>query len=265
MRRYKGMIILVLVLLLMFAVSPALAAEEEAGPLASLGINLGFLFAQLINFGLIFGVLTAVLWRPATNMLDARAAKIEKGLQDASAAADARRNAEAEAEKILAEARTQAQQVIEEARGRGDEVAKTIEAEAREEGEKIRQDARISAQSERNAELANLRDQVVSISVAVAERLIGENLDQDRQKALVDNFFTNLPEEAKGMTGEVEVISAMPLSDDEQGRISGELNASNVTFVVDPNILGGLVVRSGDRVVDGSVRRGLNDISSRLN
>src|SRR5689334_19325586 len=77
------------------------AAESEGG-IAALGLNAGYLLAQIINFLVIFGALGALLWRPILNMLDSRTAKIEKGLEDARVAAEARRNAEAEAEKILA-------------------------------------------------------------------------------------------------------------------------------------------------------------------
>jgi F-type H+-transporting ATPase subunit b len=264
MRGHRRTIVLMLVLILLLAVSPALAAEE-AGPLDALGINVGFLIAQLINFGLLLAVLTALLWRPVINMLDSRAAKVAKGLEDASAAASARRNAEAEADKILAQARSEAAQIVEEARGRGEEVAKAVEAEARTEADKIRQEARVEGQAERNAELAGLRGQVAAISIAVAQRLIGEALDDKRQKKLIDDFFTKVPAEAKSLAGKVEVVSAMPLSDTEQARVKKEVGADDVTFTVNPGILGGLIIRSGDRVVDGSVRASLNDLSARLN
>ena len=264
MRVHKKTILLLAVMMMLFAASPAMAAEEGGSPLDKLGINVGFLLAQLFNFGLIFGLLTWFMWKPMTNMLDARAARIQKGLEDASAAASARRNAEAEAEKILAQARTEASQVVEEGRTRGDDVAKTIETEARKDAEKIREEARVAAQAERNAELAGLRGQVASISVAVAQRLIGETLDEKRQKALIDDFFSKVPVEAKSMSGDVEVVSAMPLDSGEQNKVKSEIGADDVTFVVDPSILGGLIVRSGDRVVDGSVRRGLTDLSDRL-
>ena len=66
----------------------ALAAEEAgAGPLDKLGINLGFMIAQLFNFGVIFILGTIFMWRPLMNLLDARSAKIQKGLEDAAAAA----------------------------------------------------------------------------------------------------------------------------------------------------------------------------------
>lgn len=263
MRKNTGIALLV-VMMLMFAVSPAAAVEAGENPLDSLGINAGFLIAQMINFGLLFGLLTFALWKPITNMLDSRAEKISKGLEDASAAANARRNAEAEAEKILSQARTEAAQVVEGSRGQGDEVAKSIEAEARKEAEKIREDARAAAEAERNQQLAGLRDQVKEISVAIAERLIGENMDKKKQSDLIDQFFTRLPADAKNLSGDVVVVSAMPLDDKEQNKVKKELGADNVTFTVDPNILGGLIVRAGDRVIDGSIRSGLSDLSSRL-
>ncbi len=257
-------IIMLTILALLVVVPATLAAEEGGGPLDALGINQGFLIAQLVNFGIIFILMTTLMWRPLVNMLDARSAKIQKGLEDAQAAANARLNAEAEAEKILQQARTEAQGVIEEARGRGEGVAKQIEAEARADAEKIREDARAAAVEERNAQLAGLRSQVASISLAVAQRLIGEALDEKRQQALINDFFAKVPADAKALKGDVVVVSAMPLSDAEQAKAKKEIGADNVTFEVDPSILGGLIVRSGDKVVDGSVRGGLTDIGQRI-
>lgn len=240
------------------------AEEASGGGIEALGINTGFLIAQIVNFGLILLILGAVLWRPITNMLDSREMKIAKGLEDAAAAANARRNAETEAEKILSQARAEAQKVIEESRGQGDEVAKTIEAAARSEADKIRDDARIGIEAERNQELAGLRDQVKAISVAIAERLIGESMSTKKQNDLISEFFTRLPAGAKNVSGAVTVVSAMPLADAEQKKVKKELGTDDVTFTVDANILGGLIVRTGDRVIDGSVRGGLNELGSKL-
>jgi F-type H+-transporting ATPase subunit b len=239
------------------------AAEEEGG-LAAFGINTGFLIAQIINFLLIMGLLTVILWKPVVNMLDRRQLEIQKGLEDAAAAANARQNAEAEAEKILAQARTEATQIVAEGRTRGEDIASSVEADARREAEGIREAARTEAQAARNAELAGLRGQVAAISMAVAQRLIGETLDEKRQRALIDDFFSKVPADARSMTGDVEVVSAMPLDAAEQEKVRREIGAEEVNFIVDPSILGGLIVRSEDRVVDGSVRRGLTDLGDRL-
>ena len=241
------------------------AAEEGGSPLTPLGINVGFLLAQIVNFLLIFLLLRFLLWNPLRNMLDSRAAKIQKGLEDASAAANARRNAEVEAEKILSAARADAAREVESARARGEDVAKQVIAEANQEAERIRSEARARGEEERNKQLADMRSQVVNISMAVAQRVVGETLDSKKQSALISDFFARVPDGAKSLSGaSVEVVSAMPLSDDEKTKIAKELGVKDVTYSVDPNILGGLVIRSADRVVDGSVRSSLSELGSRL-
>ncbi len=240
------------------------AAEEATNPLTPLGINAGFLAAQCINFLLIFGILTFALWRPMMNMLDSRSNKIAKGLEDAAAAASARQNAEVEAEKIAASARLEYNRVIEEARGKGDEVAKQVQVDAAKDADKIREEARVRAGEERDRQLADLRGQVASISVAMTEALIGVTIDDKRQSKLVSDFFASVPKNAVKLGDNVEVVSAMPLTAEEQARVQKETGAKTVTYSVDPSILGGLVVRSNDRVVDGSVRSNLNELATRL-
>jgi len=241
------------------------AGEEKAGGIEALGLNAGYLFAQIVNFLIIFGALGALLWKPIVNMLDSRSAKIQKGLEDAQIAANARRNAEAEAETIRANARADIGKAVEEGRTRGDEVAKQIEADARAEAERIRAEARTSASAERDQQLAGLRGQIAGIALAATQKLIGAALDESKARSLIDGFFTDVPSSALNLGGDVEVVSAMPLNEAEQNKARQSIGASNIKFVVDPNILGGLIVRSGDRVIDGSVRSGLNDLGARLN
>lgn len=242
----------------------AVEVEESVNPLTPLGINTGFLVAQIINFLIIFALLTAFLWRPIVNTLDSRAVRIQKGLEDAAAAANARRNAEAEAERIVAAARADAARVVEEARARGEEVARQVQAEARTEADNIRTEGRARANEERDRQLADLRGQVAAIAIAVSQRLIGESLDEKRQQSLINDFFSKVPADARSLSGPVEVVSAMPLNDTEQARVKKEIGVKDATFHVDPSILGGLVIRTEQRVVDGSVRSGLSELAGRL-
>jgi F-type H+-transporting ATPase subunit b len=230
-----------------------------------LGLNLGYLLVQIIAFVVIYTLLTRFIYDPLLRTLRERRARIAKGLEDATVAANARRNAESEAERIVAAARADISKSIEDGRSRGEELAKQIEAEARAEAERIRAEARAASAAERDQQLSGLRGQVADISVAVARRLIGESLDQKRQSQLISEFFGRVPAEAKKLGGDVEVVSAMPLTDDEQKRVQKEIGANNINFLVDPDILGGLIVRSGDRVVDGSIRSGLSELAGRLN
>lgn len=240
------------------------AAAEDGGGLTALGINQGFLVGQIVNFLILFGALSAALWRPANNMMTTRAAKIQKGLEDAAAAARARQNAEAEADKILAEARAERQKLIEEARLQGEEVKKGIESEARQTAERVRKDANAEAEGLRANALAGVRDDVLKISSAVAGQILKENIDAKKNSTLVSNFLSKLPDGAKNLSGNIEIVSAMPLTDDEKKKVEGALKGSNYSYTVDPSILGGLIVRSQDKVVDGSVRGGLSDVTGRM-
>ncbi|MCK6580206.1 MAG: F0F1 ATP synthase subunit B [Anaerolineae bacterium] len=242
----------------------AAAAEASTNPLVPLGINTGFLLAQIVNFLLIFVLLSRLVWGPLMNMLDNRATTVQKGLEDAAEAARARRDAEADADKVLAAARAEAARIVEEARGRGEEVARGVETEARSEADSIRADARSRSEDERNRQLADLRGQVVAIAAAMSQRIIGETLDEKRQSALISDFFAKVPDAAKALGGSVEVVSAMPLSDAEQSSVKKQVKADNLTFVVDPSILGGLILRSEERVVDGSVRSNLSSMVGSL-
>ena len=142
----------------------------------ALGINVGYLLVQIIAFIVIYTLMTRFIYTPLMNTLRARRERIAKGLEDAAAAANARLNAEAEAEKVLAQARQEVARNIEEGRNRGADVAKQIEADARTQAEKILADARASAAQARDAELAAIRGQVAAIAIAATQRLIGATL-----------------------------------------------------------------------------------------
>jgi F-type H+-transporting ATPase subunit b len=153
--------------------------------------------------------------------------------------------------------------------------AQAIIAKANEDAARIQAQSQEEADLERNKALADLRSQIVSLSIAATNKLIGESLDEKRQRALVDEFFsgvkagkaTLLDEGLTVANVKAEVVSALPLSADEQTTIQKDLvgrGATDVDFKVDPKILGGLVVRLGDRVVDASVSGKLESLRQSL-
>lgn len=230
----------------------------------ALGINVGFLLAQIINFGLIFFLLRLVVWGPLLKTIDKRRAEIEKGLEDARIAEEARANAEKEAETIKAAARVEAQKIVADSRTRAEEAGKDVLAKVNAESEAMRTDARAKAEEERGQLLSDMRGQVISLAIAAANRLIGESIDEKKQQQIVTDFFTKAPDNVKGLGDKIEVVSALPLSDAEKANIEKQTGAK-AEFKVDPAILGGIIIRSGDKVVDGSVRSGLSTLSARLN
>jgi F-type H+-transporting ATPase subunit b len=153
---------------------------------------------------------------------------------------------------------------VEEGRARGEDQARTVLAEANHDAEEIRVRARSEAEEERNAVLGEVRSQVAQLAIAAAERVIGQSLDEKKAQAVIDQFFSEVPADVRNLGDEIEVTSALPLSDAEQKNIIKQLSAKNVTFKVDPEILGGLVLRSGERVVDGSVRSNLQGLAAQI-
>lgn len=241
-----------------------------------LGLNLGYLLVQIFNFAIIFVVLRAWVFKPILGLLDKRRTSIAQGLEDARIAAEARENAEKEARAIISQAQTEASQKVREATERAEVAARDVMVEAEEEAAKARENARAEAQLERDRILADLRGQISALAISAAQRLIGEALDESRQHALIEEFFSGVKTgqvvvlEGKTISGAAaEVTSALPLSSMEQETVKNDIlskigEQATVTFRVDPNILGGIIIRVGDKVLDGSVAGQLEELRQEL-
>lgn len=230
-----------------------------------LGINLGYLIVQVGAFVVLILLMKAFAYDPIIRMLEERQQRIAKGLEDARQAAIARENADAEAKKVLEQARNEAAQIRSDATVEAEKTASGIVAKANEDAKKIVAEAAEDATEERDRILANLRSQVAAISIAAANKLVGETLDEKRQHAIIADFFAQVPDEVSGMSGDTaEVTSALPLNEKEKAQVQKALNVKEVKFRVNPNILGGLVIRVGDRVIDDSVANQMGELRESL-
>jgi F-type H+-transporting ATPase subunit b len=242
----------------------------------ALGINLGFFLFQVFNFGVLAVLLYAFAYKPLVNMLEQRKQKIAQGYEDAQVAAEARANAEKEAEKVLADAQAQASQVIREATERAETAGREVVAEYEAEAVKAREAALAEASVERDRMLADVRGQIAALAMAATQKLVGEALDENRQHALIGEFFSGVKAgkvvvlsgtELSGSTA--EITSALPLTDSEQTSVKQDVlskigDQATVAFRVDPSILGGLIIRVGDKVIDNSVAGQLDELRQKL-
>ena len=244
--------------------------------LAPLGINLTFLITQIVNFILLLIIPRVWAWKPILRMLEARRQKIGQGLEDARVAAEARANAEKEAQVVLGQAQVDASQKIRVAAERAEQVGREIRAAAEKDAAALRQAAAAASEQIRTAALSELRGQVAALAIAAAQKLIGESLDEKRQRHLVEEFFSGIKEgrvvvlEGEALQGaSAEVTSALPLTEAEQETVRKQLakplgGGGSLSFRVNPAILGGLVVRVGDKVIDGSVAGKLEGLRQSL-
>ena len=204
-----------------------------------------------------------------------------QGVEDARLAAESRANAEKEAAKIIAEAQAEAGRRLAEMTARVEKEAADLRATAEDDRRKLLKAAEEDARLERERHLADLRGQVGALAMAAANRIIGETLDERRQRALIEELFSgvkagnivvlegeNLSGQVAGSQGAV-ITSALPLTPQEQETAKNDLlaqlgGAASVAFKVDPAILGGLIVRVGDKVIDGSVAGKLEGLRASL-
>jgi F-type H+-transporting ATPase subunit b len=232
--------------------------------MAALGINLGYLIFQLLNFTIVMVLLYALAYKPIVKALETRKEKIAQSLEDARIAAEARANAEEDARAIIAKAQAEAADKVRGATQRADQVALEVKAAAEADAVKIREDATAEAVQERDRILGDLRGQIASLAMAATHKLVSETLDEKRQHAILDDFFSGLKagkvtllEDVSLQGATAEVTSALPLSDNEKEivrkDILSKIGVQKVSFRVNPAILGGLVVKVGDKVLDGSV------------
>lgn len=241
-----------------------------------LGINLGFLLVQIINFAIIYIVLKAWIFGPVTKMLEDRRVKIAQGLEDARIAADARATAEKAADKIISDAQVKANDIIRETTMRAEAIQKEMVVEARQGLEKQKENALAEVEEERVRLLSEMRGDVSAIAIAAAQKLIGEALDEKRQRSLLSEFFSGVKDGKLVVIDDqtiegvaAEVTSALPLTPEEQNTVKKDIltkigDTGSISFRVNPSILGGLVVKVGDRVIDGSLVNQLANLQRSL-
>lgn len=244
--------------------------------LARLGINPIYLLSQIVVFSVLAFLLSKFLYNPVLNMLEKRKDRIAKGLEDARAAQEARAKADEAAAEIIEEARRKAQQVIAEASHSAEQVRVNIQAQAEEEAKKTVAQAWEDAQLERDKILSEMRGQIGVLAIAAAQKVVGEVLDEERQLALVREFFSGIKagriavlEEAKLVGESAVVTSALPLDPEEQASFQSILKArlgpgTEVVFRADPAILGGVIVQVGAQVLDDSLAGKLDELKGRL-
>src|SRR5215216_8135275 len=158
----------------------------------ALGINFGLLIVQIIAFIIVYLTLNAWVYQPLLDMMESRKQKIAQGLEDARVAAEARADAEKEAAKVIADAQTEASNIVSEATERAALAGQDVKMAAETEAAKAREAAVAEAEVERNRILGDLRSQVASLAIAAANKLVGESLDEKRQRALLDEFFSGV-------------------------------------------------------------------------
>jgi F-type H+-transporting ATPase subunit b len=143
-----------------------------------------------------FVVLLFLMWKFALpqvrNMMKAREDRIREDLEKAENARTSAEEEKARYETQLAEARGEAGKIIEEARQAAEQVRRDLIARAEVEANEVRERAQVDINAQQQRALTELRTQVADLSIDLAERIVGRNLDRDTQLQLVDSFINQV-------------------------------------------------------------------------
>ena len=150
----------------------------------------GLFFWQAIILVILIVLLAKFAWKPILAALAAREEGISNALLDAENAKKEMQNLKADNEKLLAEARAERDAMIKEAREIKEKMIADAKSEAQAQGEKMIESAKATIESEKNAAMAELKNQVSSLSLEIAETLLkGELSNKEAQTKLVEKML----------------------------------------------------------------------------
>lgn len=154
-----------------------------------LGINLPLLVAFVINFIILFGLLTLVLYRPVLRVLDERQAKIKESIEQAERIKEQTAHSEEEIKAHLETARKEGQALIVQATQIGERLKEEAKDKARQEAETIVTKAQTEIRQERDKIVDELRKEFVDIAILAAEKVTRETLDKEKHRKLIDEVL----------------------------------------------------------------------------
>lgn len=158
-----------------------------------LSVNPGLIIWQLIIFVVLLFILKKIAWKPLLDALHSR----EKGIKDSIEQAEQIKKESEELreqnKKILAEANAQSMKIINDSKDIANKLRDDLMAKAQDDSRKMLEQAKIEIQQEKESAMSDLRNEVSDLAIKAAEKIISENLDETKQKKIVNDFISQIP------------------------------------------------------------------------
>jgi F-type H+-transporting ATPase subunit b len=155
--------------------------------------SIGLIFWMIVSFSIILFLLKKFAWKPILGMIKEREESIENALAAAESAKQEMKTLQSNNERILHEAKAEREQLLKDAR----EIREKMIAEAKDiagkEGERLLKAARENIRNEKMAAVTELKNQVASLSIDIAEKILKAELSSDeKQKTLVTTLLKDV-------------------------------------------------------------------------
>ncbi len=155
--------------------------------------DFGLFFWMLVTFMLVFIILKKFAWKPIIQALREREEKIQTGLEDAEDAKNQLANVKIESDKIISEALVERDKLIRQGREIKEQITTEAREQAEKEAKKIVEEAKRQIEEEKTAAINQIKVQIASLSVEIAEKILRKKLqDDNQQKELLYNLLDDL-------------------------------------------------------------------------
>ena len=162
-------------------------------------LTLGTILAQMLNFFILVWILAHFAFKPLVSMMLERKERIAKDLADAQAARNEAEQFKADYAAQIANARQEAQQIVEKAVQQAEATTREQLAAAREQIEREKERARQDIVNERDRAMNNLRNEVISLSVAMATKVVAKDMDSETNTKLIEDAIAKLDSKTIGL------------------------------------------------------------------
>ncbi|MBE0640443.1 MAG: F0F1 ATP synthase subunit B [Bacteroidales bacterium] len=151
--------------------------------------GIGLIFWMSLAFGLVLFILGKYAWKPILKALKEREQSIDDALHAADKAREEMKQLKFDNEKLLAEAKEERDAILREGRKIREKLLEEARMKANQEASRIMEVAREGIQNEKMAAITDLKNQLASLSIEIAEKILHERLaDDPKQQALVQKL-----------------------------------------------------------------------------
>ena len=155
--------------------------------------EIGLVILQTIAFLLLMFLLAKFAWKPVLAAIKEREQSIDEALNKAELAKQEMTRLTAQNEELMKEARTERERILKEAKALKYSIVHEAKTQAHTEGAKLIEKARIEIENQKKAALAELKSQVSTLSLDIAERVLRNQLqDKAKQQELVSNLLKDV-------------------------------------------------------------------------
>lgn len=156
-------------------------------------LEFGLVFWMFVAFLCLYFILAKWAWPFIIKSMEERADLIDKGVAYAQEAKSQLDNAKAEADKLVAEARSQQADILRDANKMRNQIISDARGEATVEAKKVAEAAQLSIEQARKESEKQLRQEVSEIALQIAEKVLRSNVSNDKaQQELVEKYLNEI-------------------------------------------------------------------------